>query len=77
MARITKTTAAKIKANREAQAEYENNHSLEATVVMAFDTARNTMASVNNVAMICRNKTEIKLLDSIGELEEAYANLLS
>jgi hypothetical protein len=77
MARISKTTVAKIKKARDEQMEYENNHALEATVVMAFDTARNTMGSINNVAMICRNKTEVKLLDSIGELEEAYANLLS
>jgi hypothetical protein len=76
MSRISKTTVAKIKANRDAQAEYERNHALEATVVMAFDTARNTMASVNNVAMICRNKTEVKVLDSIGELEAAYADLM-
>jgi hypothetical protein len=76
MARISKTTVNKIKAARDAQAEYEQNHAMEATVVMAFDATRNTMAIVNNVATICRNKTEIKVIESIGELEQAYASLM-
>ncbi len=82
MPRIKKTTLSRatkdqLIASRIERAEYEDNHALESTIVMAFDTARNTMATVNNVAVICRNKSEIKVIESIGELEEAYAKLLA
>ncbi len=82
MARITQKTVTKARAEkliaiREEQTEYELTHSLESTIVMAFDTARNSMATFNNVAIICRNKSEIKVVESIGELETAYAKLLA
>ncbi len=74
---ITKQRAEKLIAIREEQAEYEANHALESTIVMAFDATRNTMATMNNVALIIRNKTEIKAVESLGELETAYAKLIA
>ena len=75
--KISKARADQIMTARQDQAEYENDHALESTITMAFDTARNSMATINNVAMICRNKSEIKTIESIGELEQAYAKLLA
>jgi len=83
MARVTrkqtegKALVGKLIADREARAEYEANHSLESTVVMAFDTMRNTMGTINNVATICRNKSEIKVVESHRELHDAYQSLLA
>ena len=74
---VTKPLAEKLILAREEQTEYEANHALESTITMAFDTARNSMATVNNVAMIIRNKSEIKVVESIGELEQAYADLIA
>jgi hypothetical protein len=72
-----KSMATKLIAKRDEQAEYEDSHALESTVVMAFDTVRNSMGSFNNAAMIVRNKTELKVVESHLELQEAYAKLLA
>lgn len=82
MARVTKGIVNKqlaeaLIAKRIEREEYELNHSLESTIGMAFDTARNTMGSINNIAIICRNKSEIKVIESLGEVEQAYADLIA
>ena len=67
----------KIISTREEQADYENSHQLESTIVMAFDATRNSVAIINNVATIVRNKTEIKVVESATELAEAYSKMLT
>ena len=74
--KITKARAEKLIATREEQLEYENNHQVESTLISAFDATRNYIAIANNVAIIIRNKSELKAIESTVELEQAYANLI-
>ena len=75
--KITKARADKLITAREDRLEYEAEHALESTIVMAFDATRNSIATFNNVALIIRNKSELKAVESTVELEQAYASLIA
>jgi len=82
MARVTTKTimkplAEKLIAVRNERLLYEENHALESTINMGLNATRNTIAIFDNIAMIGRNKSEIKVVESLGELEQAYANLIA
>ncbi len=77
MARIklSKEMVKKINDERKAKAEYEANYQIESTIMEAFDATRNTIAVIGNVAKVMRNKSEMMAVESVAELERAYAEL--